>query len=90
MSSPNPTAPQPSAALVAASPFLKTILADLKVAVSTTFTGDPLQLPVRAEAAFGIFLNELILIEPSLAVAESGVVGQDINAKIDGIISKLP
>jgi hypothetical protein len=90
MSTPNPSAKAPSAALVAASPFLKTVLADLKVAVSTTLTGDPMQIGLRAGPAFGILLNQLILMEPSLASAEESVVNQDIATKIDGIIAKLP
>lgn len=88
MSTPNPS--PPSAALVAASPFLKTILADLKTAVHTTMTGDPMQIPLRAGPAFGILLNQLVLLEPSLASAEASVVDQDIESKIDGIIAKLP
>jgi len=90
MSTPNPITPAPSAALLAASPFLKTVLADLKVAVSTTLTGDPMQIGLRAGPAFGILLNQLVLMEPSLASAAESVVNQDIGAKIDGIIAKLP
>jgi hypothetical protein len=82
--------PAPSPALVAASPFLKTLLADLKVAVNTTLTGDPLQIGLRAGPAFGILLNQLVLMEPSLASSEVSVVEQDINTKIDGVIAKLP
>ena len=88
MSTPNPVVP--SAALVAASPFLKTALTDLKTAVSTTLTGDPLQIALRAGPAFGIFLNQLMLLEPSLISAEAGAINQDIGAKIDGVIAKLP
>lgn len=90
MSTPNPTTPAPSPALVAASPFLKLLLADLKVAVNTTLTGDPAQIGLRAGPAFGILLNQMMLMEPSLAAGEIAVVGSDINAKIDGVIAKLP
>lgn len=90
MSTTNPTAPQPSAALVAASPFLKTALTNLKTALNTTLTGDPLQIGLRAGPAFGIFLNQLALLEPSLAAAEVGAVNQSISAGIDGVIAKLP
>ncbi len=90
MSTPNPTAPAPSAALVAASPFLKTALTNLKAAVNTTLTGDPAQIALRAGPAFGIFLNQLLLLEPSLVAAEAGAVNQDIGARIDGLIAKLP
>jgi hypothetical protein len=85
---PNPPAPSP--ALVAASPFLKVALTSLKTAVSTTLTGDPLQIGLRAGPAFGIFLNQLILLEPSLAGAEVGVVNSTIASQIDGVIAKLP
>ena len=80
----------PSPALVAASPFLKTALTELATAVNTTLTGDPAEIALRAGPAFGIFLNQLILLEPSLASAEEGVVNQDIVSKINGIIAKLP
>ena len=90
MSTPNPTTPAPSAALVAASPFLKAALSDLKIAVNTTLTGDPLQIGLRAGPAFGIFLNQLALLEPSLAIAEVGVVNTSIGNQIDSVIAKLP
>lgn len=90
MSTPTPTAAAPSPALVAASPFLKSLLADLKTAVNTTLTGDPLQIGLRAGPAFGIFLNQLMLAEPSLVSAEEGVINQTIGAQIDGVIAKLP
>jgi hypothetical protein len=83
MSTPNP-------ALVAASPILKTMLADLKVAINTTLTGDPAQIGLRAGPAFAIFLNQLALMAPGLLAAETNVVEQDLNAKIDAIAAKLP
>jgi hypothetical protein len=90
VSTPTPLAPAPSPALVAASPLLKVLLTDLKAAVNTTLTGDPLQIGLRAGPAFGILLNQLILMEPSLVAAEVGVVNTDIASKIDGVIAKLP
>ena len=90
MSTPNPTTPAPSAALVAASPFLKTALTSLKAAVNTTLTGDPMQTGLRAGPAFGIFLNQLLLLEPSLVSAEEGVINQSIGSQIDSVIAKLP
>jgi hypothetical protein len=90
MSATNPTAPAPSPALVAASPFLKQALTQLKAAVNTTLTGDPLQIGLRAGPAFTIFLSQLALLEPSLAAAEAGAVNQTIGAQIDGLIAKLP
>jgi hypothetical protein len=83
MSTPNP-------ALVAASPILKSMLADLKIAINTTLTGDPAQIGLRAGPAFAIFLNQLALMAPGLLGAETGVVEQDLNAKIDAIVAKLP
>ena len=80
----------PSPALVAASPFLKSVLANLKVAVNTTLTGDPAQIALRAGPAFNIFLSQLVLAEPALAAAEENVVNTDISSKIDGLIAKLP
>lgn len=90
MSTPNPVPPAPSAALVAAAPFLKVLLADLKIAINTTMTGDPLQIGLRAGPAFGILLNQMLLMEPALAAGLVGVVQTDINSKIDGVIAKLP
>lgn len=84
------TTATPSPALIAASPFLKQALTNLKAAVNTTLTGDPLQVGLRAGPAFAIFLNQLALLEPSLAAAEEGVVNQSIGAQIDGLIAKLP
>lgn len=90
MSTPTPTAPAPSPELVAASPILKQVLTDLKAAISTTLTGDPLQTGVRAGPAFAIFLNQIALMAPGLLSAEEGVLNQDLGSKIDGIIAKLP
>jgi Transglycosylase SLT domain len=90
MSTPNPTAPTPSPALLAASPFLKTVLMDLKVMANTILTGDPAQIGLRAGPAFGIFLNQVVLLEPGLLSAEESVVNTDVGSKIDGIIAKLP
>jgi hypothetical protein len=83
MSTPNP-------ALVAASPFLKMVLANLKTAINTTLTGDPMQIGLRAGPAFGIFLNQVALAEPSLAAAEAGAINQGISGQIDALIAKLP
>lgn len=84
------SSPTASPALVAASPILKAALTNLKAAVNTTLTGDPLQIGLRAGPAFTIFLNQLALLEPSLAAAEEGVVQQDLNSQLDGLIAKLP
>jgi hypothetical protein len=90
MSTPSPTASQPSAALVAASPFLKQALTNLKAAVNTTLTGDPMQIPLRAGPAFAILLNQIALLEPGFLGAEAGAVNTDIGNDIDKLIAKLP
>jgi hypothetical protein len=80
----------PSPALVAASPFLKQALTDLKACLTSILTGDPMQIPLRSGPAVAIFLNQIALLEPSLANAEEGVVLQQANSGIDSLISKLP
>ena len=88
MSTPNPV--PASAALVAASPILKQVIADLKTALNTTLVGDAMQIPLRAGPAFGIFLNQLSLLEPSLASAEAGAVNLDLQSRLDALAAKLP
>lgn len=87
---PTPTAPQPSAALVAASPYLKQALTDLKGCLSTILTGDPMLIPARATPAVAILLNQLALLEPGVLVAEEGVVATNALGGIDKLIAKLP
>ncbi len=80
----------PSPALVAATPALKTVLTELKAAITTILTGDPMQIPLRVGPAVGILLNQIVLVLPELATAEETVVLQDTTSKIDGLIAKLP
>lgn len=80
----------PDPALVAASPVLKTALTELKTCINTILTGDPAQIALRAQPAVNIFLSQLVLLLPSLASAEVGVMQTSINSQIDGLISKLP
>jgi len=80
----------PSPALVAASPYLKQAIADLKTCVNTILTGDPAQIGLRAGPAVAIFVNQVVLLEPGVLAAEQGVVQQDINAKLDALSAKLP
>lgn len=87
---PNPTAPQPSPALVAASPYLKQAIADIKNAVNTIFTGDPALIGARVTPALGILVNQLVLLEPGVLNAETAVLATDINAKLDALAAKLP
>lgn len=90
MSTPNPTTPQPSAALVAASPYLKQAIADIKAAVNTIFTGEAALIGARVTPALGILVNQLILLEPGVLNAEQGVVATDINSQLDALAAKLP
>ena len=83
MSTPNP-------ALVAASPILKQVIADVIQAATTTFTGPAGQAGARAVPAFGILVNQMMLLAPELLTAEQGVVLQDIVAQLNGISAKLP
>lgn len=81
----------PDPALAAASPILKQVLTDLKAAVNTTLAGGPAaEIGLRAGPAFGIFLNQIALLAPSLLSAEAGAVNTDIGSKIDAVIAKLP
>lgn len=80
----------PSPALVAASPFLKQALTDIKGALNTILTGDPMQIPLRTAPAVAILLNQLALLEPGILVAEESVVQTGLSAQIDALIAKLP
>ena len=90
MSTPNPVPTAPSAALVAASPFLKQALTDMKACVSTILTGDPAQAGLRAGPAAQIMLGQLVLLEPGVLAAEEGVLNTTIGSQFDGLIAKLP
>lgn len=81
--------PAPNPILKAAAPTLITALQEFKVALNTILTGDPMQIPLRAGPAAAILVAQLQLLLPGLAVAETGVVQTDVNAKIDGFISQL-
>ena len=82
MSTPNP-------ALVAAAPYLETALNDVKEAVATILTGDPMQIPLRVGPAVQILTAKLALLEPALATAEEGVVLQTATSGLDSLIAKL-
>lgn len=90
MSTPNPTTPQPSAALIAASPYLKQAIADIVSAVNTIFTGDAALAPARVGPALGILVNQLVLLEPGVLAAEQGVVQTDIVGDLNALSAKLP
>lgn len=80
----------PSPALVAASPYLKQAIADIKAAVNTILSGDPAQIGLRVTPALGILVNQLVLLEPGVLSAEQGVLLTDINSKLDALSAKLP
>ena len=80
----------PSPALVAASPYLKQAIADIKTAINTIFTGDPALIAARVTPALGILVNQLVLLEPGVLNAEQGVLATDINTKLDALAAKLP
>jgi hypothetical protein len=82
MSTPNPV-------LSAAAPTIVKALQEFQTALDTILTGDPMQIPLRAGPAVGILVGQLQLLLPGLAVAETGVVQTDIDAKIGGLITKL-
>ena len=83
MSTPNPI-------LVAASPVLKQALTDMLACVTTILTGDPAQIGLRAGPAFGILVNQLILLDPSLLAAAEGTMLTEITTKMNGLIARLP
>lgn len=80
----------PSPALVAASPYLKQAIADIKACVNTILTGDPAQISLRAPPAFAILVNQIVLLEPGALTAEVGVVQTDLNSQLDALSAKLP
>lgn len=81
------TAPNP--ALVAAAPVLVTALTDMRDALTTILTGDPMQIPLRAGPAAQILLGKLQLLAPELATAEESVVLSQATGGLDSIIAKL-
>lgn len=90
MSTPNPTASQPSAALIAASPYLKQAITYIQAAVATIFTGDAALIGARVTPALGILVNQLVLLEPGVLNAEQGALATDINSKLSALAAKLP
>ena len=83
MSTPNP-------ALAAASPILKAALTLVNEFLTTVLTGDPMQIPLRADSALLVLQGKLQLLLPQLATAEEAVVLQQATASINGLIAKLP
>lgn len=80
----------PSPALVAASPILKAALTLVNEFVTTVLTGDPMQIPLRADSALLVLQGKLQLLLPQLPTAEEAVVLQQATASINGLIAKLP
>ena len=83
MSTPNP-------ALAAASPILKAALTLVNEFLTTVLTGDPMQIPLRADSALLVLQGKLQLLLPQLATAEEAVVLQQATASINGLLAKLP
>ena len=79
-----------SPALVAASPYLKQALTDVKACLNTILTGDPAQIPLRAGPAVQILLGQLALLEPGALAAEEGALNTTVSSALDGLIAKLP
>ncbi len=80
----------PSPALVAASPILKAALTLVNEFLTTVLTGDPKEIPLRADSALLVLQGKLQLLLPQLATAEEAVVLQQATASINGLIAKLP
>ena len=80
----------PSAALIAASPYLKSAIADIVQAITTVATGDPALAPARLGPAFAILVNQLMLLEPGLLAAELGTGAQSLITDLNALAAKLP
>ena len=76
-------------ALVAAKPVLIAALTALQTFGTTVLTGDPMQLPLRIDAAADIFVGQLKLQIPALASAEQGAVLTGFNAKVGDLLTKV-
>lgn len=79
----------PNQALVAAAPYLINAIDQMTAFVNTTLTGDPMQIPVRADAALKILVGQLELLAAPLLTAEVGVVQTDIVSAFAGLKTKL-
>jgi hypothetical protein len=79
----------PNPALIAAVPYLSSAIDELTAFVNTVMTGDPLQIPVRIDAAAKIFAGQVELLAAPLLTAEVGVVQTDITTALAGLKAKL-
>jgi hypothetical protein len=79
----------PSPVLVAAAPVLIQGLTDLKQAITTILTGDPMQIGLRVAPAVAILEGQLTLLLPEIASAEEPVLAGQATAGIDSLITKL-
>lgn len=79
----------PNPALVAAVPIINNVIDQLIALVNTTLTGDPLQIPARLDASIDIFIGNVKLQLPALAVAEVGVVQTDIVGGLTALKTRL-
>jgi hypothetical protein len=79
----------PNPALVAAAPILIEAVDQVTNFVNTVLTGDPMQIPVRADAAVKIFIGQIELLAAPLLTAEVGVVQTDITGALANLKTKL-
>jgi len=79
----------PNPGLVAAAPYLSSAIDELTAFVNTVLTGDPMQIPVRLDAAAKIFAGQVELLAAPLLTAEVGVVQTDITTALAGLKAKL-
>ena len=79
----------PSPYLSAAAPSLITVLQEFQTFTSTVLTGDPVLALARFIPAADIFLGQITLQLPGLAVAELGAANTALNAKVGELIAKL-
>lgn len=81
MSTPNPTAKEPSAALVAAAPALLQIVNALQT-FRTNIGTNPLTAAANLPGAEAVLLGQIQLAFPELATAEFGVLSADAGAQL--------
>ena len=74
----------PNPAFVAAAPVISTVIDEMILFVTTVLTGDPMQIPLRVDGAAKVFLGNIELQLPVLAVAEVNVVKNDV---LGGLLS---
>jgi hypothetical protein len=79
----------PNPAFVAAAPIISAVIDEMAAFVSTVLTGDPMQIPLRLDGAAKVFLGNVELQLPALAVAEVSVVKTDILGGLAALKAKV-